>query len=132
MARKDELADALWAAADMPPLERFLAEHRPYMGWDELAAWRERGHAVGLHTHTHPYCGRLTEDEIEAEVVAPAAQLRERFDLDWLPLSYPFGSRLPAASERSLVERGVVDCALGIAGCAPVGTPRTAAGARLG
>ena len=38
MARKDELADALWAACDMPPLSEFLDEHRPYFTADGLRA----------------------------------------------------------------------------------------------
>lgn len=123
MARKDELADALWAACELPPLADFMAEHKPYLGWDDLRTWRERGHAVGLHTKSHPYCARLDVGEAEQEVAAPAALLRERLGLDWLPLSYPFGSRLPKPIEDDLADRGTFDCALGIRGFAPTGTP---------
>lgn len=123
MGRKDELADALWAAAEMPPLAEFMAEHTPYLDWDDLAAWRGRGHGVGLHTASHPHCGRLSAEEAEAEVVVPAALLRSRLGLDWLPLSYPFGSRLDGALEADLFRRGVFDCAFGIRGFSPTGTP---------
>lgn len=122
MRRKDELADDLWRACEMPPLAEFLADQRPYLGWEDLREWQRRGHGVGLHTKTHPYCARLDGDEVEEEVVRPATLLRDQLGLDWLPLSYPFGSRLPAAVEEDLFERRVFDCALGIAGFAPVGT----------
>ena len=122
LADKDELADALWAACGMPPLHEFLAEHRPYLGWDDLREWIARGHTVGHHTRTHPQCARLDADGVRTEIVEPAAVLRERLGLEWLPFSYPFGSRLDAATERALFEQGTFDCALGIEGFARTGT----------
>jgi peptidoglycan/xylan/chitin deacetylase (PgdA/CDA1 family) len=123
MADKDALADELWARCGMPPLDQYLARYQPYFSWDGLRAWIAEGHAVGLHTRTHPLCERLAPDEVEAEIVAPAAQLRAELGLERVPLSYPFGSRLPAATERRLVETGVVSCALGVRGFSPQGTP---------
>jgi peptidoglycan/xylan/chitin deacetylase (PgdA/CDA1 family) len=123
LSAKGEFADALWQACDMPPLDAFLAEHRPYLTWDGLREWIDRGHTVGHHTHTHPYCARLDDAGVQAEIVEPARVLRERLGLDWLPFSYPFGSRLDRAVERELYEAGVFDCALGIEGFAPAGTP---------
>jgi peptidoglycan/xylan/chitin deacetylase (PgdA/CDA1 family) len=123
LRRKDELADELWRACGMPPLADFLAEHRPYLGWDDLQAWIARGHEVGHHTRSHPQCARLDADGVRTEIVEPAALLRERLGLDWLAFSYPFGSRLDRGTERELFEQGVFDCALGIRGFAPAGTP---------
>jgi peptidoglycan/xylan/chitin deacetylase (PgdA/CDA1 family) len=120
---KDEFADALWQACDMPPLDAFLAEHRPYLTWDGLREWIDRGHTVGHHTHSHPYCARLDDAGVQAEIVEPARVLRERLGLEWLPFSYPFGSRVDRAVERELYEAGVFDCALGIEGFAPARTP---------
>jgi peptidoglycan/xylan/chitin deacetylase (PgdA/CDA1 family) len=122
MRRKEELVDTLWSLCDMPPLAEFLDEHRPYFTWHGLDEWVARGHAVGLHTATHPYCDRLDADAVEAEVVAPARLLRERLSSEFLPLSYPFGARLPRAAEGRLYEAGVFDCAFGIDGFAPRGT----------
>lgn len=119
---KDELADELWRACDMPPLEEFLEEHRPYFTWDEIRQWSDAGHTMGFHSHTHPYCSRLADDEIEGEIVQPAKDLRNRLGLDFLPFSYPFGDRLPAATERALLDRGIFDCAFGNSGFAPRGT----------
>lgn len=119
----EDLADTLWQRCGLPPLDEFLDEHRPYFTWEGLRAWLARGHAVGFHTATHPYCDRIGGAEIEAEIVRPAALLREQLDIEFLPFSYPFGVRLPAEIERDLYERGVYDCALGIRGFARTGTP---------
>lgn len=121
MSLKEELADELWKACEMPALDAFLADHRPYLDWDGLRTWIDRGHAVGLHTRTHPYCARLAPEAVAGEVVEPATLLRARLGLDWLAFSYPFGSRLDPRTERELFERGVFDCALGIEGFAPAG-----------
>jgi peptidoglycan/xylan/chitin deacetylase (PgdA/CDA1 family) len=123
MERKDELADALWAASAMPPLAAFLDEHRPYFSWAELDEWVARGHGVGLHTRTHPICSALKPEQVEDEIEKPAAELRDRFGLEALPFSYPFGVRLPQELEHGLVAGGVVSCALGIHGFAPAGSP---------
>jgi peptidoglycan/xylan/chitin deacetylase (PgdA/CDA1 family) len=122
MARKDEWADELWRACDMPPLKAFLDKHRPYFTWEEAEALLGAGHGIGLHTLTHPYCSRLSDDEIEEEIVRPASDLRARFSLAFMPFSYPFGDRLAETKERELLARGVFDCALGNHGFARRGT----------
>lgn len=124
MARKDELADELWAACDMPSLEEFLDEHRPYFTADGLARWRADGHAVGLHTATHPDCSRLDGDGVRAEILEPARRLHAELGGAALSLSYPFGRRCSSEHERLLAESGLFDCALGIRGFSPRGTDR--------
>ena len=121
--RKDELADALWTACGLPPVADMLAEWRPYFTWEGLERWLDRGHGVGLHTHTHPMCSRLDAAGVRAEIIEPAEFLRRRLPLQSLPFSYPFGRRLAPDVERDLYEQGVFDCALGIGGFAPAGTP---------
>jgi peptidoglycan/xylan/chitin deacetylase (PgdA/CDA1 family) len=122
MERKDEWAAELWRACDMPPVGEFLDEYRPYFTWKEVQTWLGAGHSVGLHTQTHPYCSRLMDDEIEAEVARPGEELRKRLNLDFLPFAYPFGDRLPAPKERALLERGIFDSAFGIRGFSRRGT----------
>lgn len=123
MDEKDELADRLWAACGMPALGSFLDEHRPYLSWAELDDWVSRGHGIGLHTRTHPFCSSLTPEQVGHEIERPATELKERFALEALPFSYPFGVRLPRELERGLVAGGAVSCALGIDGFAPAGSP---------
>ena len=120
---KEELVDALWTACDMPPLDEFLDEHRPYFTLDGLKQWLGAGHDVGLHTATHPVCSRLSTEEIRAEIEEPAARLRASLGLRFLPFSYPFGVRLCEAAERQLYDSGVFDCAFGTEGFVPRGTP---------
>jgi peptidoglycan/xylan/chitin deacetylase (PgdA/CDA1 family) len=122
MARKDELADALWAACDMPPLSEFLDEHRPYFSAEGLATWLAAGHGVGLHTATHPDCSALDAGGVRAEILEPARQLGAELGQTSVAFSYPFGRRCGWAQERLLAESGLVGCALGIRGCSPLGT----------
>jgi len=123
MERKDEYADALWKACDMPLVGEFLEEHKPYVNWDDLEDWRRRGHEIGLHTRTHPFCSRLNAREIEAEIVEPARELRERLHLTSVPFAYPFGDRLPREQEEGVAAMGRLSCLLGIRGLSPRGTP---------
>jgi peptidoglycan/xylan/chitin deacetylase (PgdA/CDA1 family) len=123
MGLKEELVDALWKACDMPALKEFLDEHRPYFTWAGLKQWLAAGHDVGLHTATHPDCSRLGVEEMRVEIEEPASLLRSRLGLRFLPFSYPFGARLPGAAERELYEKRVFDCAFGIEGFVPRGTP---------
>jgi peptidoglycan/xylan/chitin deacetylase (PgdA/CDA1 family) len=122
MTRKDELADALWAACDMPPLSEFLDEHRPYFSADGLARWLADGHALGLHSATHPDCSRLDDDGVRVEILDPARRLCADLGLPSVAFSYPFGRRCGPAQERLLDEAGLLGCALGIRGCSPRGT----------
>jgi peptidoglycan/xylan/chitin deacetylase (PgdA/CDA1 family) len=119
MSLKDELADELWRACDMPPLGEFLEQHQPYFTAEEIEEWLGAGHGIGLHTRTHPFCSRLTSDEVDDEVVQPALDLRKRFGLDFLPFSYPFGDPLPVETEGALLEHRIFDCAFGNRGFAP-------------
>ena len=123
MDLKEAVVEELWSALGLPPVEEYLGEQRPYFTWDGLDEWIGRGHAVGLHTRTHPVCSRLAPAAVPEEVTEPAERLRRRFDLEFLPFSYPFGARLDAATERELVEAGVVDAAFGIDGFSRRGTP---------
>jgi peptidoglycan/xylan/chitin deacetylase (PgdA/CDA1 family) len=123
MSNKEEMTDELWKMCDMPPLEQFLDEHRPYFTWRQLEDWVSRGHSIGMHTHTHTVCARIGDTLAEQEIRRPCAALKERFRLNALPLAYPFGSRLEARLEEKLFQEGVFDFALGIRGFSSIGTP---------
>ena len=122
MSRKEELVNELWDACDMPALDEFLDQYRPYFRWTDIEEWLRRGHSVGLHTHTHPKCENIDEKLAEQEIKVPGKLLREKFGLPCLPLAYPFGSRLNPDLERKLYEEGAFDFAFGIRGFSLKGT----------
>ena len=124
MERKDEFADVLWQTCDMPPLGEYLDEHRPYMTSGAVARWLADGHAIGLHTRTHPDCARLDADGVRREILEPARSLCAELGCASVAFSYPFGRRCAPAHEGLLEESGVLSCALGIAGLSPRGTNR--------
>ena len=124
MERKDELADELWAACDLPPLGEYLDEHRPYMTAETAARWQADGHAIGLHTRTHPDCSRLDADGVRREILEPARDLCAELGCASVAFSYPFGRRCAPVHEHLLAESDHLDCALGIAGLSPRGTDR--------
>jgi peptidoglycan/xylan/chitin deacetylase (PgdA/CDA1 family) len=122
MNRKEEYVDALYRACAMPPTEAYLDHFRPYLTWAELRTWQARGHTVGLHTRSHPFCDRLAAAEIAAEIITPAAELRRELGVDFLPFAYPFGNRLAAASEVQLADEAGLACTLGVGGLSRRGT----------
>lgn len=121
--KKEEFTDHLWEACAMRPLRDFLEAEQPYFSWHGLAEWQAEGHAVGLHTRTHPDCSTLSAELLEDEIAGGANDLRKALGLADVPFSYPFGRRADPAAGRGLVARGVISCALGIRGCSPWGTP---------
>ena len=86
---------------------------------ETLARWVADGHAVGLHTHTHPDCARLDDDGVRAEIIEPARRLSAELGIASLAFSYPFGPRCSAPHQRILVQAGILQCALGIRGFSP-------------
>ncbi len=121
--QKDDVAAAIWTEAGMPPEAEFLEEMRPYMTWDDLRDWIARGHGVGLHTHTHPFCSTLTQSDLDAEFVRPAAEIRAKLGLDDLAFAYPFGDRLADPDlERRAFAAADLSCMLGVEGLSPLGT----------
>jgi peptidoglycan/xylan/chitin deacetylase (PgdA/CDA1 family) len=114
MKIKEEVANDLWNLCNMPPLNEYLDENKPYFSGKDLDAWINRGYSIGLHTHSHPFCSRLDVQQIEDEIIGPSNYLRKRFNLVDIPFAYPFGDRLPRDIELELYRRGVYSCALGV------------------
>jgi len=123
MRSKDDLAARVWDFSDMPPVDEFLSEHRPYMDWSDIEEWRRRGHAIGFHTHSHPFVSSLRDDEIETEILGPGAELRDRLGLRTIPFAYPFGDRPCAEREARLSRAGIFSCLLGTGGLSFHGQP---------
>lgn len=123
MRRKDEYADEIWRACDMPSVQEFLAAERPYVDWEDLEDWQRRGHDVGLHTKTHPFCSRLDADQIVDEIKEPAVVLAKRIGRSAVPFAYPFGDRLAEDTAKDVLGDASVSCLLGIDGLSALGTP---------
>jgi peptidoglycan/xylan/chitin deacetylase (PgdA/CDA1 family) len=122
MTRKDEYADEVWRACGMPSVEAFLDAERPYSDWADLEEWCRRGHTVGLHTRTHPFCSKLDSTGIADEIIESATLLCARLGVDAVPFAYPFGDRLTDADAEEVLTRGPVSCLLGIDGPRRLGT----------
>ena len=123
MALKDQLAAEIYHACDMPPIDEYLDQHRPYMTWAELEAWQDRGHAVGLHSHSHPFCSVLDATGLEQELTAAARVLRNRLSLKTVPFAYPFGDRIRSRHrEHEIAARADLSCMLGVDGLSAPGT----------
>lgn len=65
-------------------------EHRP-ADWDQIRAALGGGIEVGAHSCTHPSLPRLTDAELEREIVASGAMLREATGVSPQFFAYPFG-----------------------------------------
>ena len=122
-AQREEFADAIWRASEMPPEAEFLEQYKPYCTWAELGDAIALGHEVGLHTASHPFCDALSEADIAVEFVAPAALLRERLGIQSLAFAYPFGRRLPGQLETMAQKAADLACLLGSSGVSPRSVP---------
>jgi peptidoglycan/xylan/chitin deacetylase (PgdA/CDA1 family) len=122
-SRKEEYVDELWRACDMPNSQDILSEHHPYLDLPQLRAWLARGMAVGFHTRTHPWCSRLSEAEVQTELLAPAIAFKQELQLGSLPFAYPFGERLTPAMEALVLQAQVFSCMLGVGGFSRRSTP---------
>jgi peptidoglycan/xylan/chitin deacetylase (PgdA/CDA1 family) len=116
MNHKDEWAAQLWERCELPPISEYLAERQPYFGWSGLEQWIASGHSVGFHTHTHPYCSRLQQADLESELIEPAITLKQRLNIEELALSYPFGDRLRPEMDQKLFEQRQFKALFGIDG----------------
>ena len=120
MGQKDQLASEIWAYSEMPDEQEFLERHRPYFDWNDLKDWIARGHFVGCHTNTHPFCSLLNEEEMHSEIVGAGKAIAAGLGLKKIPFAYPFGDRLPPALEAKLAGANEFSCLLGTAGLSPI------------
>ena len=72
------------------------------MGWNDLEALLQQGHAIGAHTRTHVRLSELTsEADLEDEIVTSADRLARRLGTDINHFAYTFGD-LGSFTERGL------------------------------
>ncbi len=117
---RDRLCSTVWELLGMDDVNSYL-RRRPYMDWYEIDEWVARGHEVGSHSESHPYCSTLTAAQIQDEVVRPVQALSRRYGRKTVPFAYPFGDRLPRDVEERLMSTGMFSCLLGIGGLSAKG-----------
>jgi peptidoglycan/xylan/chitin deacetylase (PgdA/CDA1 family) len=115
-AEKDHWAAAIWMGAGMGSVDSFLNQYRPYFSVEGLRDWVRRGHEVGFHTHSHPFCSRLTDELWETEVVKPVADLESAVGVQRIAFAYPFGDRSPPEHEAKLRRLSLFTTLMGTAG----------------
>jgi peptidoglycan/xylan/chitin deacetylase (PgdA/CDA1 family) len=99
---------------DVPELADELAAHPEAlatMSWDELRDLAARGFEIGSHTATHPHLPRLSDAELERELVDSRARLEEELGRPCTLLAYPYGehdARVHACARRAGYEAAFV------------------------
>jgi peptidoglycan/xylan/chitin deacetylase (PgdA/CDA1 family) len=72
--------------------------------WDEVRELANRGWEIGSHTVTHPYLTRVSDDQLERELVESKRRLEQELGRPCETLAYPSGDhdeRVMAAAERA-------------------------------
>jgi peptidoglycan/xylan/chitin deacetylase (PgdA/CDA1 family) len=126
-SRKDIWGQLLWKDCGLMPIEEYLGKEQPYFTWGDVKDWLAAGHSIGFHTHTHPFCSKLSREDLEKEIVEPAQELVRRLGLKDIAFSYPFGAPLQPELERELVQRKTFTQLFGVRGFSRKGS----GGARL-
>ncbi|MEL6135310.1 MAG: polysaccharide deacetylase family protein, partial [Bacteroidota bacterium] len=114
MAEKDAMADFLWQESHLPPLAEYLDHEKPYLSEQQVFSLMNRGHHIGSHTYSHPFCGKLTKPEIDFEIIESAERLSQRFSFDCELFSYPFGSTVSPEMERYVLDHSRLKILFGI------------------
>jgi peptidoglycan/xylan/chitin deacetylase (PgdA/CDA1 family) len=61
------------------------------MTWDDVGALAEAGWEIGSHSRTHPYLTRLSDAEIDDELIRSRAECSERLGRPCTSIAYPYG-----------------------------------------
>lgn len=116
MADKDRLSDRLWTEAGLMPIEEWLSVHRPFLSIRQIKELVSAGFDIGAHTKSHPYCHKLTYEELEEETIGSQRQIEALTGIPVNLFAYPFGARPARELERKLIANnsGDIKTLLGI------------------
>jgi len=114
MKEKDELANFLWNQAQIGTLEGYLAEYQPYLMDSQVFEMLENNQEIGSHTNTHPFCSKLSKEEVYNEIILSVKSLNNKFDSTIQSLSYPFGDRASEEMEQYIMDNTNINTFLGI------------------
>jgi peptidoglycan/xylan/chitin deacetylase (PgdA/CDA1 family) len=82
------------APLDVPELRDDLARYRPElatMRWERLRELAERGVEIGAHSVTHPHLTRLSDAELNHELVFSRQRIEDELGRPCRLLAYPYG-----------------------------------------
>jgi peptidoglycan/xylan/chitin deacetylase (PgdA/CDA1 family) len=90
-ADRDRLVDTICEAAGVDPLQR---TRELIVDWDELKQFASIWHVtIGAHTAGHHTLARMSEPDLQAELVESKALLETKLGKKVRHLAYPFGGR---------------------------------------
>ncbi len=86
---RDELVEAICDATGIDPHAR---TRDLMLGWDDLRTMSADWHVnIGSHGAAHHNLARLTDEEVESELIDARAELEARLDFSVWHAAYPFG-----------------------------------------
>jgi len=114
MAKKDIMANFLWEQSGMESMQAYLDKNKPYLTDNQILEMIDGGMEIGNHTKSHPLCSRLSKEEIAEEIILSNKRLSEKYGVNILALSYPFGDRMGLEYETYVAENSTLKALLGI------------------
>jgi peptidoglycan/xylan/chitin deacetylase (PgdA/CDA1 family) len=91
MSSREKLIDAICQACEVDPLER---TRDLILDWNELGKLASNYYVtIGAHSVGHHVFSRLSEEELEGELIEAKAELEARLSQPVQHLAYPFGGR---------------------------------------
>lgn len=114
MCKKDEMADFLWKHSGIGELFDYLNRNKPYLSENEIYELLNHGHEIGCHSYSHPFCDKLNKEEIDFEIINSARRIGERFSINCIYFSYPFGIRVSRENEHYILDTSNLKTLLGI------------------
>jgi peptidoglycan/xylan/chitin deacetylase (PgdA/CDA1 family) len=88
-ATRDDLISRICTAGCVDPLAR---TRDLMLSWDDLQKMSSDWHVnIGSHTHAHYDLSKLTEEEVEEELIDACAELEARLEFPVRHFAYPFG-----------------------------------------
>ena len=84
----DDLIDEICIILDID-IAFYLSEYKPYMSVQEINKLVTDGFTIGAHSQRHQKLGRLSDDEIEVEIVGSCDLLRGITGEEYVPFSFP-------------------------------------------
>lgn len=114
MKDKEEISTFLWEESRIGSLESYLEMKKPYLEKWMIFEMLEHGQEFDIHTASHPFCNKISYEELAFEIKTAQNFLYENFDINSKYLSYPFGVRPAKNYEEKLICDFNIELVLGI------------------